>query len=634
MRVVYVCRDLASDRLTGPGARVFATAQALAQAGHQIYLLSAELSEARARSLRSVTWIPVEPTRADHRYHLDPHRYADQVYDALKALRDKHFLDAIEFLDAGAEGLTTIRAKRLLGEFAGTTLAVTRNPWATADEGAEALRPATLHRPLLAFAERYCVEHADVVVPLSTRPPVSLASVEPPGPVDPAAVRLVWWLGPVRPGAGLETFLAAAARVLDAGPACRFVLRGEDTGTDPVGRSYWEHLQRRLPARLRAALRYDGPLRTVGSGAPPGTQCVLAEGVADCPTSAAYALASGYAVVAPAGSTGAELVDDGVTGTVAPAGDPDALAAVLLKRCGEPESAARLATAAASAAAGWGRGAGLAPPLVPTTVRRASADPLVSVLIPLYNQGRYLAEAIASARGSGHPELEIVVVDDGSTDPATVSAFDRLDGVVKVRQPNAGLPAARNAAIRASRGRYLVPLDADDALPPGFLPAAIAALESHPELGYVVGYLRYTGLLEHIQAPLGYAGPVSVLVNTHGRATGVYRREALTAVGGYDEELPACEDWDLHIRLHRAGYASDVLPVPGQVYRRHEQSMTFSHTNELREELLQLLLRKHSDLVAGEPALTLLLTLAHLWKTGYEPSASVLWQQRELVSHG
>jgi GT2 family glycosyltransferase len=450
--------------------------------------------------------------------------------------------------------------------------------------------------------------------------------------VQPDAVRVVWWLGPVRPGAGLETFLAAAARVLDAEPECRFALRGEDTGTDPVGRSYWEHLRRRLPARLSEALRYDGPLRTVEAAAPAGIQCVLAEGAADDPTVAAHAMASGYAVVAPAGSIGADLVDDGVTGTVVPAGDPDALAAVLLKRCGEPESAARLATAAA----GRGHDAALVPPpLVPPTARGGGGgDPLVSVLIPLYNQGRYLAEAVRSARATGYPELEIVVVDDGSTDPTTVSAFDRLDGVVKVRQRNAGLSAARNAAIRASRGRYLVPLDADDALAPGFLPAAVAALQAHPALGYVVGYLHYTGLLEHIQAPLGYAGPVSLLVNTHGRATGVYRREALTAVGGYDEELPGCEDWDLHIRLHRAGYASDVLPVPGQVYRRHEQSMTFSHTNDLRQELLQLLLRKHSDLVAGEPALPLLLTLAHLWKSGYEPSASVLLQRRELVSHG
>ncbi len=633
MHLVYVCRDLASDRLTGPGARVFATARAMARAGHEVHLLSADLSAVRARELLatgSPRWVRVEQTRADHRYHLDAHRYADQVYDALKSLHGKRSLDTVEFLDAGAEGLTTIRAKRLLGEFTGTTLVVTRNPWATAEEGPEAHRPARLDRPLTAFAERYCVEHADVVLPPAVCPPVPAT---PPGRPDPEAVRLVWWLGPLRPGAGLDTFLAAAARVLEADPGFRFVLRGEDTGTDPLGRSYWLHLRRRLPAGLRDALRYDGPLRTVDTLAPAGAQCVLSEGAADCPTSAAFAMACGYAVIAPRGSTGADLVDDGVTGTVVPQGDPAALAGVLLGRCGQPETAGRLARAATAAAAGWDRDAACAPRRVATAARRAAGDPLVSVVIPLFNQGRYLNEAVASARGAGHPALEIVVVDDGSTEPATIAAFDRLDGVVKVRQGNAGLSAARNAGIRASRGRYLVPLDADDMLPPGFLPAAVTALESHPDLGYLVGYLRYIGLLDHIQAPLGYAGPVSLVVNTHARATGVYRREALAAVGGYDEELPACEDWDLHIRLHKAGYASDVLPVPGQVYRRHEESMTFSQTNDLRQELLQLLLRKHSDLVTGEP-LPLLLTLAHLWKTGYEPSASVLLQRDLVVSHG
>jgi glycosyltransferase involved in cell wall biosynthesis len=254
--------------------------------------------------------------------------------------------------------------------------------------------------------------------------------------------------------------------------------------------------------------------------------------------------------------------------------------------------------------------------------------PPVSVVIPVYNQGQYLRQAVDSARASGYPALEIVIVDDGSTDPATVAAFDALTDVVKVRQPNRGLSAARNAGIAASRGCYVVPLDADDALPPGFLTAAVAALERHPQLGYAVGYLRYVGLLDHTQATLGFAGDVSLILNTHGRATGVFRRAALESVGGYDEELPAYEDWDLHIRLHEAGYVSDVLPIDGQLYRRHDASMTFTYANEVRSELLHLLLRKHADRLPPQRALPLLLTTTHLWKTGYEPSASVHYQRR------
>ncbi len=436
MRIALACRDLAIERPAGPGARAFATARTLAGDGHEVYLLSEELSAPRAHALTmtgSPKWIRVEPTRPDHRYLIEAQRYADRVWDALRDLHEKCPLDIVEFPDTGAEGLTTIRAKRLLGAFPTTTLTVALGPKVIgADE------PVTVERQLTSFAERYCAGHADVRRPASA----------PPRPAAP----------------------------------------------EPAG-----------------------PLST-------------------------------------------------------------------------------------------------------------SEQP-VSVVIPLHNQGEYVRDAVNSVRATGYPDVEVVVVDDGSTDPATIRAFDALAGVVKVRQRNAGLPAARNAGIAASHGRYIVPLDADDELPPDFLRHAVHALNRHPELAFVEGYLRNTGLLDHVQVPLGFAGDVSLIVNTHGRATGVYRREALLAVGGYDESLPGYEDWDLHIRLHMAGLPGDVAPIAGQVYRRHHDSMTLSHTNDRRIELLQLLLRRHADALPPQRSLPLLLTMAQMWKSGYEPSASVQLQR-------
>jgi hypothetical protein len=436
MRVVLVCRDLAVERPAGPAARVFATAQTLAGDGHEVYLLSEELSAPRARALSpagSPRWIRVEPTRPDHRYLIEAQRYADRVWDALRELHEQRPLDIVEFPGTGAEGLTTIRAKRLLGAFPETTLAVALSPQAIVTD-----QPVTVEQQLTSFAEQYCAAHADVRRPASEQ--------------------------------------------------------------------------------LRPA-----PARPVA--------------------------------------------------------------------------------------------------------QESTSDELVSVIIPLYNQGEYVRGAVDSVRANGYPNVEIVVVDDGSTDPTTISAFDALSGVVKVRQRNAGLPAARNAAIAVGRGRYIVPLDADDELPPGFLRHGVNALNRHPELAYVEGYLHNTGLLDHVQVPLGFAGDVSLIVNTHGRATGVYRRDALLTVGGYDESLPGYEDWDLHIRLHTAGLPGDVAPIAGQVYRRHHDSMTLSHTNDLRIELLQLLLRRHADALPPERSLPLLLTMAQMWKSGYEPSASVRLQR-------
>ena len=150
----------------------------------------------------------------------------------------------------------------------------------------------------------------------------------------------------------------------------------------------------------------------------------------------------------------------------------------------------------------------------------AGADELVSVVIPLFNQGHFLLGAIESVHAAGDiRDVEIVVVDDGSTDQQTIEIFDKLTGVTKVRQANAGLSAARNAGIAAAAGRYIVPLDSDDLLSEGFLAPAVDALRRNPDLGYVAGYLRYFGLLDYTHVPAGYVPHLSLVVNTHVRAT-------------------------------------------------------------------------------------------------------------------
>jgi len=103
--------------------------------------------------------------------------------------------------------------------------------------------------------------------------------------------------------------------------------------------------------------------------------------------------------------------------------------------------------------------------------------PLVSIIIPCYNQGRYLAESIGSVLASDFTELEIIVVDDGSTEPETRRILDMLEypKTRLIRRANGGLAAARNSGIAEAQGRYILPLDADDRIGPEYLGQAVAA---------------------------------------------------------------------------------------------------------------------------------------------------------------
>ncbi len=113
------------------------------------------------------------------------------------------------------------------------------------------------------------------------------------------------------------------------------------------------------------------------------------------------------------------------------------------------------------------------------------ADPLVSVIIPCYNGEAFLKEAIESALAQSYRQVEIIVVDDGSTDRS--SEIAQKFPVRYIRQQNRGLTASRNLGIRESRGSYIVFLDADDRLRPEAIETGLRVLAQHPECAMAVG---------------------------------------------------------------------------------------------------------------------------------------------------
>src|SRR4029450_6964262 len=122
----------------------------------------------------------------------------------------------------------------------------------------------------------------------------------------------------------------------------------------------------------------------------------------------------------------------------------------------------------------------------------AKKGPLVSVVIPRYRQAHFLSEAIESVLGQTYPNVEVVVVDDGSPDNVGPVA-GRYPGAVYVRQQNAGVSAARNEGVERSSGEFAIFLDADDRLLAGGVEAGLEQLKQHQDHAFASGQFRFIG---------------------------------------------------------------------------------------------------------------------------------------------
>jgi len=207
-------------------------------------------------------------------------------------------------------------------------------------------------------------------------------------------------------------------------------------------------------------------------------------------------------------------------------------------------------------------------------------QPLVSAVIPAYNAGKYLSDAIESVLAQTHPGVECIVVDDGSTDSTSAVAERYGDRVRLVRQANAGVSAARNRGASEGRGELLAFLDADDRWLPERVERQVEAFRSRPGVEAVVCATRVVnaeleplGVLE--QDPtvtpddllLCRAQVVSASSNL------LIRRTAFEGFGGFDERLSTSADWALMFRLVAAGTLA-VLSDPLVEYRVHGTNMS------------------------------------------------------------
>jgi len=275
------------------------------------------------------------------------------------------------------------------------------------------------------------------------------------------------------------------------------------------------------------------------------------------------------------------------------------------------------ATYAATMAEHITRARGERPPQVPGR----PAERKVSVVIPFYKEKEFAGEAVASACAQTHPNLEILVVNDGSP---LDDAQEILDGLASrdprvrvVHKENGGLGSARNRGIREATGDYVLFLDDDDLITPEYAAQATAALERRPELGFLAPYTWFFDA--YTQADLGYYNPMpfhratALIINQFGASGAFFRRDLFAGKDiWYDEILIAYEDWALWMDMARKGVEGDVLPRVCYHYRIRKDSMMSTDGWPNHLALVGLLIHRHFPAL-GEEEREVLTVLNQMW---------------------
>lgn len=225
-------------------------------------------------------------------------------------------------------------------------------------------------------------------------------------------------------------------------------------------------------------------------------------------------------------------------------------------------------------------------------------EPIVSVIIPCYNQGPFLREAIQSVeRCEDRTLYEIIIINDGSTDALTIKLLRELEAEDYhiLHQPNKGVAAARNNGIRAARGRYILPLDGDNRLHPEYIPEGIAVLDAQPQTAVVYGDAEYFG----DRKGRWVSGPFNLqklLLQNYIDNCAIFRKSLWEELNGFDEDraLMGAEDWDFWVRTAVRGHRFHYIPKVLFDYRVVNTSLSRTNSSQRSAERGQFMESKHT----------------------------------------
>lgn len=233
---------------------------------------------------------------------------------------------------------------------------------------------------------------------------------------------------------------------------------------------------------------------------------------------------------------------------------------------------------------------------LPTLPKRNAKQPLVSIVIPIYNYGLVLNRTLASVFESSYKNIEIIIVDDGSTNDYVLMKLEKLKthpNITVIHQTNSGPSSARNTGIKHSTGEFILPLDADDMIKPDYIRSCVSVLNNNKNVSPVYCDTIHIGEIQGIEKRPNWSMEElkkrPFIVNCS-----MFSRKSYDDVGGYDETLVGWEDYDFWIRMGLQGYIGKYIPKPMFIYFHHEKDGTVStKANLSQQELKDRIMKKN-----------------------------------------
>lgn len=604
----------------------------------------------------------------------EPQRWAWGVLQRLLELHAQHPFDYIEFPDFLGEGAYALRAQRTLGALGGAVLglrlhmtirhirSLNRDDWFDLERmTVEQLEDwAQRHAPVLCAPSRAVLEHVErrdgprlrakvrraVPLPFPLEQQrrelgYGTSAAAPARPTILFAGRFEWRKGP-------HVLVDAFQRLREQGVDADLRLVGEDTATAPLRRSMRGWIEQSVLRPAHAPfVRFEARCPRSGLGqlfAQASVVCVPSTWD-NFPFACLEAMACGAYVVGTDAGGMPEVIEDGISGLIARADDPGDLARVLRRaledaplrqRCQQaaparvaqvcdPARVVRAMEDMVDEARRTGAGA-QAPASTPAHVA-APARPRVAIIVPVFDTPAPMVEqCLASVISQGERGWECWVVDDASTRADTIALLDRWQAsspdprvrVLRRPAPHRGPSAARNLALSQLDTPWVLPLDSDDMLEPFALEHLLLASDRCPDAVFLTGCLR--SYVHSPEQPVGgwipMAGDAALVgvINAASSNVALIRTEALRAIGGYDEHLPAYEDWDVYVGLmgwaaeraaRRGGVgiarfdgAGELLPEFLVLHRLRPDSLMHRLTKRDHHLLRARILAKHAGVFA------------------------------------